>query len=390
MSGQVQPGFEPVRAAFEAAQANDEGGAQLAVYQHGSLVVDLWTGSDPISRKPFTPDSVTVLMSVTKGMVSTCVHLLRARGQLDVDAPVTRYWPEFADDGQLTVAHLLTHRSGRSDFDADEGIGMAELLDWDRCVGALAAMTPQWTPGAYFKYHSLTWGYLVGEVVRRVAGMSVGQFFAKEVAGPLGLDMWIGMPSTEDRRFVPEFARWSALTGEQIESQFAKQGLDVTDRLVRAVIGSMLAGGATVDGLNARLARSAEIPAANGIGNARSLAKMYAATIGTIDGVRLLEPDTIAAATRPMTDGLGPPPPLNLLPPSEPMRVGLGYELARKGNPMLGPTSFGHAGAGGRLGFADPDSGIAVGYVCTNLLWDHTKGPDDRWVPWTAALREIV
>lgn len=386
--GQVASGYEPVRDAFDAAQAHDDGAAQLAVYRDGELVVDLWTGADPVGHKQVTGDSVTVLMSVTKGLVSTCANLLAERGQLDVDAPVSRYWPEFGDG--VVVADLLAHRSGRSDFDPADGIGMAELLDWDRCVTSLAAMTPLWTPGSAFKYHSLTWGFLVGEVIRRITGRTVGRFFADEIAAPLGLDLWIGTPSSVDQRFLPEFAHYRALNGDQIRAQFAGRGLDLSDRLVRAVIGSMELGSDTVEGLNSRMGRSAEVPAANAIGNARSLARMYAATIGTVDGVRLLKPDTVDAARRPRTDELGPPAPLHLLPPSEPMRVGLGYELARNGNPMLGPGSFGHAGAGGRLGFADPETGVAVGYMCTNLMWDHTRGPDERWVPWTAALHDVI
>jgi CubicO group peptidase (beta-lactamase class C family) len=390
MSGHVRPGFEPVRDAFYAAQEADEGAAQLAVYHNGTLVVDLWTGHDPIGHQPFGPDSLTILMSVTKGMVATCAHLLRQRGLLDIELPVVEYWPEFVAKDQITVAHLLTHQSGLSDFDPDDGIGMGELIDWERCVGALAAMSPLWTPGSAFKYHSLTWGYLVGEVIRRITGMSVGQFFAKEVAEPLGLDLWIGLPSSEDRRFVPEFARFAALTADQLAGRFTKAGIDPTSRLVRAAIGSMLTGGDTVDGLNARLARAAEIPGANAIGNARSLAKMYAATIGTIEGVRLLEPNTLDEARQPTNAELTPPPPMDRLPNPSPMRVGLGYELSHSGNPMLGPGSFGHSGAGGRLGFAHPERGIAVGYSCTNLLWDYTKGPDDRWLPWTAALHDVL
>src|SRR3979411_1517290 len=148
VAGEVASGFEPVREAFEKAQATDEGGAQLAVYRHGRLVVDLWAGSDPIGGRPFTGDSLTILMSVYKGLVATCANLLRERGTLDVDAPVAEYWPEFAAAGKdrITVAHLLSHRAGLSDFDPDAGI--IDFLDWDRCVTALAEMTPLWQPAA--------------------------------------------------------------------------------------------------------------------------------------------------------------------------------------------------------------------------------------------------
>jgi CubicO group peptidase (beta-lactamase class C family) len=199
--GQVAPGYESVRDAFDAAQAADDGAAQLAVYRDGRLVVDLWTGHDPVGHTIVTGDSITLLMSVTKGLVSTCAHILVERGQLDMDSPVTRYWPEFGDG--VTIADLMTHRSGRSDFDPDDGIGMGELLNWDRCVTALAAMDPLWTPGSACKYHSLTWGYLVGEVIRRITGSTVGRFFADEIAQPLGLDLWIGLPGSADHRFLP-------------------------------------------------------------------------------------------------------------------------------------------------------------------------------------------
>lgn len=390
MSGDVQVGFEPVREAFLAAQAGDEGGAQLAVYHRGELVVDLWAGRDPIGGADFSGESITVLMSVTKGLVATCANMLRERGQLDVDRPVVEYWPEFTGKDEVTVGHLLSHRAGLSDFDPDDGIGMAELIDWDRCVGSLAAMAPLWTPGAAFKYHAFTWGFPVGEVIRRVTGMSVGSYFAQEVAGPLGLDLWIGLPSSQDHRFVPEFVRSPAQTFDEVAAPYVELGIDLSDRLVRAAIGTALLGGVTVDGTNSPAARRAEFPSAGGIGNARSLARMYAATIAPVDGVRLLAPETVESAIRPLNDDLDPPSPLDLLPGQVPIRMGLGFERPRAGTPMLGPGSFGHAGAGGRLGFADPDAGVAVGYVCTNMLWDVPRGADDRWVPWMAALHKVL
>ena len=137
--------------------------------------------------------------------------------------------------------------------------------------------------------------------------------------------------------------------------------------------------------LNRRETHAAEIPSLNGIGNARSLAKMYAAIIDEVDGVRLLSHDTVERARKPQTDGLP-----EIEPGPYPLRFALGYELSRTGSPMLGPGSFGHAGAGGRLGFVHPESGIAVGYVCNNMLWDYTRGPDDRWLPWSRALREAA
>jgi CubicO group peptidase (beta-lactamase class C family) len=390
VAGEVASGFEPVREAFEKAQATDEGGAQLAVYRHGRLVVDLWTGSDPIGGRPFTGDSMTILMSVSKGLVATCANLLRERGILDVDAPVARYWPEFAAAGKdrITVAHLLSHRAGLSEFDPDAGI--IDFLDWDRCVTSLAEMAPLWEPAAYFRYHPLTHGYLIGEVIRRATGVTVGRFFATEIAEPLGLDLGIGLHESEEHRFVPQFTRTPAPTAAEITAQFTEAGVDTTTRLARAVTNSVLTLNKSMGDLNARPAHAVELPAVNGIGNARSLARMYAATIGDVDGVRLLGPDTVDHATVQLNDGLGAPPPMDLLPDNSPMRAALGWELSRGMTPMLGEGSFGHAGAGGRIGFAHPSLGVAVGYVCTNMAWDTTTGADPRWVPWTAALHDVL
>jgi CubicO group peptidase (beta-lactamase class C family) len=390
MAGEVAAGFEPVRAAFEKAQAADEGGAQLAVYRDGRLVVDLWAGSDPISGRSFTGDSRTILMSVSKGLVAACANLLRERGVLDVDSPVAEYWPEFAAAGKerITVAHLLSHRAGLSEFDPDAGV--TDFLDWDRCVAALAEMAPLWAPGAYFRYHPLTHGYLLGEVIRRVTGTTVGRFFATEIAGPLALDLGIGLPEAAEQWFVPQFTRSVAPTEGEVAAELADAGVDVADRLARAVVNSVMTINRSIDSLNTRAAHEVELPAVNGIGNARSLARMYAATIGDVDGVRLLRPETVDRAMVQLNEGLGAPPPLDLLPDNSPMRAASGWELSRGMTPMLGEGSFGHAGAGGRIGFAHPGLGVAVGYVCTNMAWDTTAGADPRWLPWTAALESVL
>jgi CubicO group peptidase (beta-lactamase class C family) len=392
VSGDVHPGFQPVREAFGAAQEHDAGGAQLAVYLHGRPVVDIWAGTDPIGGQPYTGDSVSVLMSVSKGLVATCVHMLGQRGALNVETPVAEYWPAFAAHGKdrITIADLLSHRAGLNGFDPDSGIGIGELRAWDRCVTSLAGMAPLWTPGSAFQYHAFTQGYLLGEVIRRITGITVGQFFADQIAGPLGLDLWIGLPESEEHRFVRQFSEWHLHTIEEATAELAGDGVDMASRLGRAVAVTTVIGDECVDGLNTRAAHVAEVPAANGIGTARSLAKMYAATIGEIDGVRLLAPETVARVRIPQTDELGPPPPFDRIPDAHPSRFGLGYDLPRPAIPMFGDGSFGHAGSGGRVGFAHPESGLAVGYTCTNMMWEPAKGPDPRWMPWLDALRTVV
>ncbi|HEX4247874.1 MAG TPA: serine hydrolase domain-containing protein [Pseudonocardia sp.] len=383
VQGTVRPDFDGVRAAFEAGQRDDPGLGQLCVYLHGEPVVDLWTGE---------ADALSVVMSCSKGVTATCAHLLAQRGELDLDTPVAHYWPEFAAAGKagITVSDLLSHRAGLSGFTPDSGVGGPEMLDWSACTKALAAMAPLWEPGTAMMYHSVTFGWLVGEVIRRVSGRSVGTFLADEIAGPLGLDLWIGLPAEHEPRVVPQTGQGAPTSPERVRAGLTALGIDLGDPLTRV----LLYGNQTVDGvrdaLNSRAGHAAEVPAANGIGNARSLARLYAAIIGEVDGVRLLDADTVAMARVPQTELLPAPAALAALPDAHPLKFGLGYELSRSGSPQFGPGSFGHSGAGGRLAFAHPESGLAVGYVCTNMSWDHTAGPDPRWLPWTAALHEAV
>lgn len=380
VQGTVANGFENVREAFAKAQEDDPGEAQLAVYHRGELVVDLWTND--------ARDSLSILMSVTKGLTATCAHLLVERGRLDVDTPVVEYWPEFGANGKdtITVRHLLAHTAGLFTFPPDAGIGLADLGDWDRCVAVLAAMAPFWRPGTAYAYHAATFGYLVGEVVRRVTGRSVGQFFADEFARPLGLDLWIGLPEDEEPRVVDQF---SALPPNP-PAAADNLDVDLDSPMVQAQRAANGDFAALLAYLNSRAGHAAEIPAANGIGTARSVARFYASLIGEVEGVRLLAESTVDEATVPQTNGLSLPGPLATFPDPYPLALFLGYEQPRPGVPMLGPASFGHSGAGGRLGYADTERTAAVGYVCTNMLWDPTKGPDPRWSPWTAALREAL
>jgi CubicO group peptidase (beta-lactamase class C family) len=319
--------------------------------------------------------------------------MLVERGLLDLEAPVARYWPEFAANGKagLRVSDLLAHRAGLMCFPPGSGIVLEQMLDWDRCAAALAAMAPLWPPGSAMAYHTMTFGFLVGEVIRRVDGRSVGRFFADEVAAPLGLDLWIGLPKGEEPRLAEQFSRGAETTREQSEAAFRALGVDIGAPLVKAMTASFVNFKDVNRFMNSRAAHAAEIPAANAIGDARSLARFYAATIGEVDGVRLLNSETMSRARAPQTDGLPLPPPLDRLPVGDhPLRFGLGYELNRSAAPMLGEGSFGHSGAGGRLGFAHPESGFAVGYACNNMGWDYLLGPDQRWAGWTKALRKVA
>ncbi|MFR9752458.1 serine hydrolase domain-containing protein [Nocardia sp. 004] len=386
MDGFVERGFEGVQDGFARAHDGDAGGAQLCVYRRGRVVVDLWTGQDPESGKTWDAESLTVLMSVSKGMTATCVHILVDRGLLDLDAPVREYWPEFAAEGKgdITVADVLSHRGGLSSFDAGSGIGARELTDWSACVSALESMPPLWEPGTAFYYHSLTWGYLAGELIRRVSGKSVGEFLATEIAEPLGLSLWIGLPEDQEYRVVPQFVRRQLPGAADVEAVLSRMGVDLDARLVRATLATVAARDEGLALLNTRAGHSAEVPSGNGIGNARSVARMFAATIGEIDGIRLLTPEAVERARQPQTEGLGHPAPLDVLPRGN--YFANGYELTRPAQ-LLGDGAFGQVGTGGRIGMAHPESGVAVGYTCTNMVGDDTGGPDPRWQPWSDVLR---
>jgi len=390
--GETAPGYERIRDAFALAQKDDDGGAQLCVYAQGRKVVDLWTGTDKLKQRPYGKDTISVLMSCTKGMVATMAHMLVERGQLDIGERVAKYWPEFARAGKadLRVRHLLSHTAGLTSFEPESGVGPKELLDWTRCTDTLAKMHPLWEPGTAVMYHAVTYGYLVGEVIRRITGRTPGRFFADEIAKPLGLDLWIGLPESEEHRVAPHFSSAPAVTLEQWVAMASAFNIDINGRVAQTMIHMFVSTGEAIQMINGREGHAAEIPAANGIGTARALARMYAATIGEVDGVRLLSRETVERARTPQTDGLKGPGDFAKITNPDPQRLALGYELNRRMEPMLGDGSFGHAGAGGRLGFAHPESGIAVGYVCNNMLWDGISGPDARWLPWTEALKEIV
>jgi CubicO group peptidase (beta-lactamase class C family) len=218
----------------------------------------------------------------------------------------------------------------------------------------------------------------------------VGRFFADEVAGPLGLDLWIGLPEDQEHRFAPHFSASPSPPIEVSRALLAQAGVDVGSRLARTILHTLSTTEEAIALMgSSRDARAVEVPAGNGVGDARSLARMYAALIGEVDGVRLIGPETLQSACAPQLDGMGPPAELAVFAPDRGQNSGLGFGLPWVLTPMLGPGSFGHSGAGGRLGFAHPGLGVSVGYVCNTMINSPTE-PDPRWVGWTRALHEAL
>ncbi|MGY3201883.1 serine hydrolase domain-containing protein [Streptomyces sp. TE5632] len=386
IDGEVAPGFEPVREAFmKNFTQHGDIGAAVCVYQHGRPVVDLWGGvADPEIGRPWTRNTLQLVYSATKGVTATAAHLLVERGLLDLDAPVVKYWPEFAANGKadIPVRWLLSHQAGLVAL--DQPLPLTEALAWDPMAAALANQRPLWTPGTAHGYHGRTWGWLVGEVIRRVSGRSPGRFVAQEIAEPLGLDFFIGLPASERSRVSRMVYRRPAvdLTTVPVESipeelreqvaawrdpnSFSNRAFAVTDP-------------AAID-FDSPAVQAAEIPSSNGIGTARALARMYAALIGEVDGVRLLTPETLASATEEQAGGKD----RVMVIPS---RFSTGYMLPTNGNLMTGPNAFGHTGRGGSLALADPEHGIAFGYVMNHII----SGSDDvRAASLTEAVRKVL
>jgi CubicO group peptidase (beta-lactamase class C family) len=369
IDGEVAAGFEPVREAFAANfERHGDIGAAVCVYWDGRPVVDLWGGvADPDSDRPWARGTLQLVYSATKGATAAAAHLLAQRGALDLEAPVAEYWPEFAANGkaEIPVGWLLSHQAGVVAL--DRAVPLAGALAWEPMVAALAAQRPAWTPGTAHGYHGRTFGWLVGEVIHRISGRSPGRFFADEIAAPLGLDFFIGLPASErDRvsRMVykqPEFDL-TAVPLESIPEEFRPLVAALVDPNSLYNRAFSVTDPAEID-FNAPEVQAAEIPASNGIGTARALARMYAALIGEVDGVRLFTPETLTAATKERANG----PDQVMIMPS---RFGSGYMLPTDFNPMTGPQAFGHPGRGGSLGFADPELGIAFGYVMNHIIED--------------------
>jgi len=355
--GRVAAGFEPVREAFaENFEKHGDVGAACCVYLDGQPVVDVWGGlADASAGRPWQEDTVQLVFSASKGVTAICVNRLLERGELEVDAPVSRYWPEFAAGGkqEISLRHVLSHRAGLAAVDGD--LTLEEVLAWGPVVEAIAAQSPNWEPGSTHGYHARSFGWILGEIVRRVTGRSLGRFFAEEIAAPLGLSFWIGLPDSKR-------ARCSRLIPPPGGSPSVAELLGSTSLTAR-VMGGPSDLFAYDEMWNRPEVLRAEMPASNGVGDARSLARMYAATLEELDGIRLLASETVEAACVEQSSG----PDTVILAPT---RFGLGFSLP----PMLatgcGERSFGHPGAGGSLGFADPDGRIGFGYVMNQMRFD--------------------
>src|SRR5262245_17696878 len=369
LQGSLHPDFAPIGVSLaRILPRGGPGGAAVCVYHRGEMVADIWGGTRDASGRPWQADTLSLSFSTTKGVASTLLHVLADRGLIDYEARVADYWPEFAQAGKeaITVRHLLCHEAGLYAI-ADLVEHASEMLDWDQMVRRLAAAKPRHAPGAAHGCHAMTYGWLVGEVVRRVAGLKpISELFATELAAPLGLDgLYCGVPADQHQRCAQLF-------GRPFRGPIEKRRANTERMIARAqawrrrlaavgvrydptqAIAALMAPGMEELDLDGEPWRSAQIPAANGMFTARSLARLYAclAAGGELDGVRLLSAEGVRRATAQQNRGVGRVIPLS-------MRWRLGYHRAF----ALGaraPKGFGHYGFGGSGAFADPTRQLSV------------------------------
>ena len=364
LDGFCEPRFAPVRQALHDNLAGrGDVGACVAVYLHGQPVVDLWGGwLDEAETRPWQRDSFVNVWSAGKAVAAMCLLQLVDQGKVDLDAPVAHYWPEFAQAGKerLPVRMLLNHQAGLVAVEKELPPG-ANILNWDLMTEALAEQTPWWEPGSRFGYHTNTFGFLLGEVLRRVDGRSIGTYLQEELSKPLGIDFFFGFGAEHDHR-VADWLPYLPQAGE--ESQ--RPWLDVDPAKVAGLDRARFLAYRNPPplpngGVNTRVWRAAEYPSTSPHGNARALATLYGGLAhgGTVHGVHILSPKLIEQAGAIESDGedavLG-----------RPNRFGLGFQLTIPGVRPLGPgpKTFGHYGNGGIIAFADPDAGVGFSYVC--------------------------
>ena len=353
VQGTVAPSFEPVREAFAAnfERPGEDGelGAALCVYVDGALAVDLWGGfADTARSRPWRADTLANIWSATKGIVAIAVAMLVDRGKLRYEDRVAQHWPEFAQAGKadITVAQILSHQSGLNGF--AEPTTPDDFYDWNLVTSRLAAQAPFWPPGSAASYHAMTYGFLAGELIRRVSGQDVGRFVRDEIALPLGADIFIGLP----RELEPRVAE-----------MVAAQAPALTSGPPPAEIPGRAIGNPKLDPrvANTRAWREAEVPAGNGQASARGLGRVYGAIAagGTLDGVRLLSPEGIDRLRHVLHRGP------DLLLGERHWAAGVSLNV----QPAYGPhaETFGHTGWGGAFGCANRERGVGIGYVMNRM-----------------------
>lgn len=364
--GAADEGYGGVVDAFAANfRERDDVGAACAAYVQGRKVVDIWAGvADLRSGRPWDAESAAVIFSCSKGILAICAYTLEQDGLLDLDAPVGRYWPEFGQKGKrsIKVRSLLTHRAGLPALDRD--LTLKDVVAWDPVIQAIEVQRPLWPPESAHFYHAMTYGWLIGEVIRRITGLKPGAYFRHVIGDPLGLHTWIGLP-----KGARGSVAWMEPPLRDEDTEAARVGARVLaeNRVVERslTMGGAFAFPASEEGVtfNDPVIQASEVPAANGISTARSLARLYAACVSVIGQPRILAPVSIDDAVVVRSEG----PQLSGA-PDDGARWGTGFQLSSPpSQPMLGERSFGHAGAGGQLAFGNDRYEVGFAYLSNQM-----------------------
>lgn len=359
INGTVAPGFEKVRDAYKAnfsrGDLYEDLGSSLCVYHRGERVVDLWAGWKDIERtQAWQEDTTICIYSTTKGIAGICLAVLVDQGLLNYSDLASKYWPEYGCNGKesTTIAHMLSHQTGTPAV--REATQLDDLMNWDLICERLATQEPYWVPGENTAYHGWTYGYLVGEIVRRITGKSIGQFLQEEIAGPMSAELYIGMPPEKDAAAAMLYRPKQVHTPPEMEGEIPQFLIDATTNPVL-----------DAESPNRPEWRAAEMPATCGYASAQGLAKIYAALAqgGSAHGVDLMSTETIAKMTSIASNRV------DALLGME-MNWAHGVLLNNLGLYGPNPNAFGYSGWGGSLGCADPENQIAIGFVCNQM------GPD--------------
>ena len=364
--GSVDEGYWPVLDAFRS-NFLDRGdlGAACAVFVKGRQVVDLWGGlADRRTGRQWEPETAAVIFSCSKGLLTVMAYVLAQDGLLDLDAPIASYWPEFGQNGKqsITVRCALAHQAGLPALDAD--LSRDDVIGWEPVVRAIESQQPLWPPGTTFSYHPLTFGWVIGEVIRRVTGLTPGAHFRRTLGDPLGLHTWIGLPASARDTIAwmePPLPDEDSEAARAFAALLAENGVALRSLTLGGAFAFPAQGGVVT--FNDPTLQAAEIPAANGISTARSLARLYAGCVSAIDGPRLLTPRSVDDAIVVRSSGRQ-----RYGGPDDGARWGTGFQLPSPPYvPMLGRRAFGHAGAGGQLAFADDEHGIGFSYLSNQM-----------------------
>ena len=381
VQGVVASGFEPLGEAFsQVLAASHDHGCALHVRVDGHVVADLW-GGNAAHGKPWGNDTPSVIFSCTKGLVSILAGELVREGRLDLDAPVSAYWPDFDRHGKgsMPVRWLMSHRAGLPAVRAD--LQFSDVANWDRIVAVLAEEEPLLPPGKIHQYHALTFGWLVGEIIRQITGKGVAEFFAERITQPLDVEAWIGVPEAVLPRVAQLYSASPPPDPLPLPPGTPPELVGLNDRAM--TLGSALAVdfGAENSGFNSDELRRAVIPGAGGIATASALGTIWSATVSNAEAIRLLNDDVIADMTREQSSG-EPAVPL----PGPWSRWGSGFMLSSEARPFLTETSFGHDGVGGQVSFADPEYKVGFAYLTNDLQ----RINDKRAVLLVEVLRDLL